>query len=33
VDGPRALAAGVITRADGNSAALYDWWTRYDIGR
>jgi serine/threonine-protein kinase len=28
-----ALASGVITRTDGNSAALYDWWTRHDIGR
>ena len=28
----RAHSMGVITRADGDAAGLYDWWTRSDFG-
>jgi serine/threonine-protein kinase len=28
----RARSMGIITSADGNAAALYDWWTRNDFG-
>jgi hypothetical protein len=28
-----AVAMGVVSRTDGDSSALYDWWTRYDIAK